>query len=327
MNVLTKTKSTITIAVLSLMALISAYSFSTKKENDEQLKGTTLTIASLNGPSSIPLAYLYENSPDLGGADIAFQLHASPVAELPKLLQGEADIGFLPPNLAAKVYNSSNKAIIVLGISGNGNLYLLSDDAKLSSLSDLAGKTVYAAGQGATPEYIFRYLTDGIDLSVDYSIQTAQLAAALASAKIHYALIPEPFASVATAKSPSVYRSLDIQQLYEDKMGKGSSYPMTLMVCRAEFASAHPVLIQKFLKAYKEACEWTIAHPTEAGSLVEKHTLGLKAEVAAASIPNGNYVWIPAKEGKGNIEQLLKLFLSFAPESIGASLPDNAFYY
>ncbi len=327
MKSLKNKKSKISIAMLSLLAIISVYPFSTKKQNDEQLEGATLTVASLNGPSSIPLAYLYENTPDLGGADIAFQLHASPVAELPKLLQGEADIGFLPPNQAAKVYNSSNKAIVVLGISGNGNLYLLSDDAKLSSLTGLAGKTVYAAGQGATPEYIFRYLTDGIDLSVDYSIQTAQLVAALASSKIHYALVPEPFASVATAKASSVYRSLDIQKLYEEKMGKGSCYPMTLMVCRSDFASSHPLLIQKFIKAYKEACEWTLAHPSEAGALVEKHTLGLKAEVAAASIPNGNYVWIPAREGKTDIEQILKLFLSFAPESIGANLPDGSFYY
>lgn len=285
-----------------------------------------LKVASLNGPSSIPIAYLYEHAAVLDGAPIEFQQYASPVAELPKLLNGEVDIGFLPPNIAAKAYNSSDHALVMLGISGNGNLYLLSDDPKLSSLEGLAGKTVAVAGQGATPEYVFRSLTEGINVQCDYSIQTADLAAALVSGKIHYALVPEPFATVAASKSASVRRSLNIQKLYGEKQG-GGSYPMTVMVCRADFARQHPAIVQKFLDSYKKATDWTVAHPQEAGTLVEKHTLGLKAEVAAASIPNAGYVWIPAKKGRGDMEKLLSLFLSFAPESIGGSLPDNAFYF
>lgn len=285
-----------------------------------------LKVASLNGPSSIPLAYLYENAAVLDGAPIEFQLYASPVMELPKLLNGEADIGFLPPNVAAKAYNSSGAAIVMLGISGKGNLYLLSDDAGLASLGGLAGKTVFAAGQGATPEYVFRYLTEGLGVQMDFSIQTAELAAALASGKVHYALVPEPFATVATSKSASVRRSLDIQKIYDEKRGTGG-YPMTVMVCRADFAQKHPAIVQKFLDSYKKATDWTLSHPTEAGELTEKHTLGLKAAVAAASIPNANYVWIPAKKGRGDMEKLLSVFLSFAPEAVGGTLPGDAFYY
>ena len=283
-------------------------------------------MASLNGPSSIPIAYLYENAAVLDGAPLEFQQYASPVTELPKLLNGEADIGFLPPNIAAKAYNSSNHALVMLGISGNGNLYLLSDDAGLASLEGLTGKTVFAAGQGATPEYVFRFLTEELDVTCNYSIQTAELAAALASGKIHYALVPEPFATVATSKSASVRRSLDIQKLYSKKRGAGS-YPMTVMVCRADFVRKYPAVVQKFLNSYKKATDWTVSHPQEAGVLVEKHTLGLKAEVAAASIPNANYVWIPAKKGRGDMEKLLSMFLFFAPESVGGTLPDDAFYF
>ncbi len=319
-------KNKITVFLLLLLGSTLLFPFSKRKGDEESSEVQFLKVASLNGPSSIPVAYLYENAAILDGAPVEFQLYASPVTELPKLLAGEVDIGFLPPNIAAKAYNSSNHALVMLGISGNGNLYLLSDDPVLSSIGGLAGKTVAVAGQGATPEYVFRSLTEGLDVQMDFSIQTAELAAALVSGKIHYALVPEPFATVATSKSASVRRSLDIQKLYREKLGAGN-YPMTVMVCRADFARKYPGTVQKFLNSYKKATDWTVSHPQEAGTLVEKHTLGLKADVAAASIPNANYVWIPAKKGRGDMEKLLSVFLSFAPESIGGALPDDGFYF
>ena len=323
---MTRLRVKITVLLVFILASSLLFPLSRRKGEEESSEVQFLKVASLNGPSSIPIAYLYENAAILDGAPLEFQQYASPVTELPKLLNGEADIGFLPPNIAAKAYNSSNHALVMLGISGNGNLYLLSDDAGLASLEGLTGKTVFAAGQGATPEYVFRFLTEELDVTCNYSIQTAELAAALASGKIHYALVPEPFATVATSKSASVRRSLDIQKLYSKKRGAGS-YPMTVMVCRADFARKYPTIVQKFLNSYKKATDWTVSHPQEAGVLVEKHTLGLKAEVAAASIPSANYVWIPAKKGRGDMEKLLSMFLFFAPESVGGTLPDDAFYF
>ena len=75
----------------------------------------------------------------------------------------------------------------------------------VKQLSDLNGKTVYVAGQGATPEYMFKYLLQKNDIEIDtrkgvtldYSIPTAQIAAELISGKIKYAVVPEPFATVA----------------------------------------------------------------------------------------------------------------------------------
>ena len=323
---MTRLRTKITVSLFFILVSALLFPFSRRKGDEESEEVQFLKVASLNGPSSIPVAYLYENASVLDGAPIEFQLYASPVTELPKLLSGEVDIGFLPPNIAAKAYNSSNHALFMLGISGNGNLYLLSDDPALSSIGGLAGKTVAVAGQGATPEYVFRYLTEGLDVASDYSIQTADLAAALVSGKIHYALVPEPFATVATSKSASVRRSLDIQKLYGEKQG-GGSYPMTVMVCRADFARKYPCTVQKFLNSYKKASDWTVSHPKEAGKLTEKHTLGLKADVAAAAVPNANFVWIPARKGRDSMEKLLSLFLSFAPESVGGVLPDDGFYY
>ena len=72
------------------------------------LKQKQVRIGILNGPSAIPCAYLIENKNSPEVKNLAFENFASVQTELPKLLKGELDIGFLPPNIAAKVFNSSN---------------------------------------------------------------------------------------------------------------------------------------------------------------------------------------------------------------------------
>ncbi len=280
-------------------------------------------IGVLNGPSGIPCAYLMENSKGL-----EFENFASAQMELPKLIKGEIDIGFLPPNAAAKVYTANKGAVIALGIAGNGNLYLITSDSSIKSLSDLSGKTVACAGQGATPEYMMRYLFEkkGIkDVTLDFSTPNPEIAAAVIGGKFTCGLVPEPFATVAQTKSKDIQRAVTIQDDF--KALTGNTFPMTLLVVNAKYAKSHKKQIAKFIKEYEKASKWTVKNPEKAGQLVEKHNLGLKAPVAAKAIPNAAYTWQSAKSGKNQIEDLLNIFLSFAPESIGGKLPDQGFYY
>lgn len=99
------------------------------------------------------------------------------------------------------------------------------------------------------------------------------------------------------------------------------------MVVRAEFANENPELLEQFLTEYQKAVEWTIANPGEAGMLTEKHRLGLIAGIVEKAIPVSNYTYIPAKNAKSSIEELLKLFLENDKSSLGGKLPDGKFYY
>jgi NitT/TauT family transport system substrate-binding protein len=117
----------------------------------------------------------------------------------------------------------------------------------------------------------------------------------------------------------------DIQAEWVNAGGSGN-YPMTALVVDADFAKAQPGVIRAVLNALRSSVEWVVAHPAEAGVLVEKHDLGLRAAVAAAAIPRSNYVFIPAKEARPSLEALYKTFLEFSPGSIGGSLPADSFY-
>ena len=296
-----------------------------------------IRLGVLNGPSCIPAGYLLDDAAPVKGAKVTYEKFADPQGLLPKMLKGEVDIGFLPANVAAKVYNSSNGALKVCAITGNGNISLITTDTSVKQLSDLKGKTVAVAGQGATPEYMFRYLlekngiaadsADGVTL--DFSIPTAQIAAQLISGKIAYAVVPEPFATVAQTKSDKVFVAVDFQSEYEYFAGKGKVYPLTVMVVTKTFAEKNAKLLKNFLSAYEASYKKTLQNPKQAGELSEKFELGLAAGIVTASIPKANYVYIATSGGKAKskIEELLNIFLAFEPASIGGKLPDEGFYF
>ena len=97
-------------------------------------------IGILNGPSCIPICKLIDSKKI--NSEYEYEKYADPQSVLPKLLKNEIDICFLPLNVAAKVYNSSNKKIKCLAITGTGNLSLITKDEKLKTLSQLKGKIV-----------------------------------------------------------------------------------------------------------------------------------------------------------------------------------------
>lgn len=296
-------------------------------------------VGILNGPSCVPIAYMMEDVVSINGERLEFEKCADASSLLPKLIKDEIDVGFLPANVAAKVYNSSKNSILCTAITGEGNIVLITKDNSVTKLSDLVGKTVYVAGEGATPDYMFRYLLnkngipsyrdesesyDGVIL--DYSIPTSQLAAQLLSGKIDYAVVPEPFATVAQLKDSNVNYAINFQSEYK-KLTKNSNYPLTVMVVSRKFAENKTDVLNKFLEEYSISYEKTLLNAREAARLCEAHNLGLTANVVANSIPNANYIYVPARDGKDRIYALLQIFLDFEATSVGGKLPDDAFFY
>lgn len=293
-----------------------------------QEQTSKIRVGVLTGPSCIPAAYMMEN-PKAESYDLTFETFATPQNLLPKLLKKEVDIGFMPLNVAAKVYNTANKSLICAAITGNGNLALITKNKNIKRISDLSSETIYIAGQGATPEYIFRYILVQNDMEnkvkLDYSIPTANLAASLITDKIEYAVVPEPFATIATAKDSSIIYAIDLQKEYT-VLSQSETYPLTCLVVRAEFAKKNPEAVKAFLNAYEKSSEWTNKNAAKAGSLCEKHNLGLAAGIVKNAIPKSNYVYIPASEAKQQIEQMLSVFMSFDKTAVGEKLPEDDFY-
>ena len=284
-------------------------------------------VGVLSGPSGIPMVYCLEN--DIEDDGVSFEIFAGANLLLPKLISGEIDIGFLPPNVAAKVYNANNGAVVIAAVAGNGMMSLVTRDQSVKSIKDLAGKTISVAGQGATPDYMMRYLlkANGIEATLDFSIPNPQIAPSLIAGKIDYAVVPEPFATVATMKDKSIIRAINIQDAFASASGTDGVFPMTVIAVNASFAKNHPNAVKKFLSASEFASIWALSNAEEAGKLAEKNGLGIAAPIATAAIPNCAYTFKLAKDAKADVEKILKIFLDFDSASIGGKLPDEGFYF
>ncbi len=290
-----------------------------------------IAVGALKGPSGIGMVKLFE-APPIAADGTVLRPIAVGSADLmtAKLISGEYDAGVLPVNVAAKLY-SSGLPLKLAAIVGDGMVAFLSADPAAASLADLRGKRVNVAGQGATPDYLFRKLLKGAgvdperELTLDYSLPYPEAALALASGKIAYAILPEPFATMARLQNAKLGSRIDLGALWTEQTGQ-ASYPMTALVVSSKLARERPVAVRALLDAYAASIAWVRANPAEAGALVEKEELGLKAGVAAKAIPLSAYVFTEAVAARPAVEALLKVFLDFAPASVGGSLPDDGFY-
>jgi NitT/TauT family transport system substrate-binding protein len=290
---------------------------------------TDVTIYCISGSSGVGMIRLFENIPVIPGYNVNVEAIAQADLVAAKFIAGEAKIGLLPPNIAAKIASSGIK-IQIAAVTGMGMLSLLSSDPSVRSIDDLRGREIEVAVRGATPDYVIRkiLLSRGIDpdndVKLNYSLGPPEIAQALIAGRVSLALLPEPFATMAMqGRGISVVGN--IQQEWEKITG--SSFPMTVLVVNGDFASANKNFVNTILGYAENSVEWVVANPLQAGQLVEKYELGMNASVVQAAIPRSNYVFVPAQQARASLEALFSVFLEFAPVSIGGALPSDNFYY
>ena len=287
-----------------------------------------INVAVLNGPSCIPISFMMEENSNSTKSKYVFEKFANPQAVLPKMVKNEIDIAFMPLNVAAKAYNLSEK-IKCVAICGNGNLSLVTKDENIKQFSDIKDKEVFVAGQGSTPEYMFLYLLNqnGIKANLNFSVPTANIPSYLIENQIDYAVLPEPFATIATNKDSNLKKAIDLQEEFKKFNKEFENYPLTVIVCTKEFTKKNPTLVKDFLDEYKKSLENTLNHPKIAAEYTQKHELGLNAQIVEKIIPYSSYVYVPAKEAKEQIYNLLNIFQQIDKKSIGPKLPDDNFFY
>ena len=294
--------------------------------------GNELTFYSIRGSSGVGLIRLYEEAVNINGFSLRMETLANADLLAARFISGEARIGILPPNMAAKIA-SSGRDIRVAAIIGTGMLSLLTVEPSLFSIGDLRGMTVHVAGQGATPDFVFRRILrrHGInpeeDLDLFYALSPPEIAQSLIAGRISTALLPEPFASMARMGNSSIRVISDIQEEWAGiSTTYNGLYPMTLLVVDGAFADDYPHILNSLLDEVKNSIAWVTAHPHEAGELVEKHELGISSAVIRNAIPQSSYVFIPANESRLLLEELFNVFLEYDPVSIGGELPSDTFY-
>lgn len=297
----------------------------------------SVTVMALKGPTAMGMVSLM-NQADQGeitDENYNFQIVASPDEVTPAIAQGTADIAAVPANLASVLYQKTDGGVQVLTINTLGVLYLVENGNQIQSISDLKGKTIYASGKGATPEYALNYilkengLTPGEDVQIEWKSEHTECVAALAEHEDAIALLPQPFVTTAQNKNDSLRVALDLTEEWDNiqkENGGNSSLVTGVTVVRTEFVQEHPEIVEDFMERYQESVTFVNDHAEEAAKMIGNYDI-IPEEIAKKALPECNIVYIDGAEMKEKLSGYLEVLEQENPQAVGGTLPADEFYY
>ena len=217
----------------------------------------TVRLGGLKGPTSMGMVKLLDDA-ESGATEngYAFTMAASANELTPQLVQGELDIVAVPANVAAILYNQTEGGVELLAAGTLGVLYMVEKGGEtVTDVASLSGKTIYATGKGATPEYALTYLlsqhglTLGTDVQVEWKSEPTEIVALMAEQENVVAMLPQPFVTVAQGQVEGLRVALDLSEEW-DKLDNGSRLITSVLVARKAFADEHPAAVRTFLSEY-----------------------------------------------------------------------------
>lgn len=296
-----------------------------------------VNIAALKGPTAMGMIKFMDDADNgaLTDNNYNFAICAAADEITPKLIQGEYDIAAVPANLASVLYNNTEGGVEVLAINTLGVLYIVENGDSVQSVADLAGKTIYASGKGATPEYALNYIlsSNGIDpekdVTIEWKSEHAECLSALLADEDGIALLPQPFVTTAQTKSENLRVALDLTTEW-DALQKDSQSPSALItgvvVARKAFIEENPDAVKAFLSHYKDSVDYVLANTDDAAALIGKYEI-VTEEVAQKALPACNITYIDGAEMKEKLSGYLSVLMDQNAQAVGGALPADDFYY
>ena len=313
-NLMKRIVTMITAAVM--LFPLAAFAACSKKQDDTEIR-----IAALKGPTGMGMVKLADKQ---NYPNYTVSIEASPDALNPRIISGEVDVAAVPVNLASVLYNKLDGDISVLAVSTLGVLYVVEAGSEVNSVADLAGKTVYATGQGATPEYILNYLLDknGVagSVEVNYVGEHAALATMLADG-----MLPEPNVTSTLAGNDNLRIALNLTEEWNKVCS--TELVQGVVIARKSFVNEHPEAIEQFLREYEKSSAFVNENIDEAAKLIVDAGILGNVEIAKKAIPNCNISFSKGEAMHKAVEGMLTVLFEANPKSIGGKLPDKDFYY
>lgn len=318
-NLMKRIVTMITAAVM--LFSLAAFAACSKKQDDTEIR-----IAALKGPTGMGMVKLADKQ---NYPNYTVSIEASPDALNPRIISGEVDVAAVPVNLASVLYNKLDGDISVLAVSTLGVLYVVEAGSEVNSVADLAGKTVYATGQGATPEYILNYLLDknGVagSVEVNYVGEHAALATMLADGSAEIGMLPEPNVTSTLAGNDNLRIALNLTEEWNKVCS--TELVQGVVIARKSFVNEHPEAIEQFLREYEKSSAFVNENIDEAAKLIADAGILGNVEIAKKAIPNCNISFSKGEAMHKAVEGMLAVLFEANPKSIGGKLPDKDFYY
>ncbi len=291
-------------------------------------------VASLQGPTGMGLVGLMQqNDRQETKNRYEFTLVGAPEEIVALLSSGSVDVAAIPTNLAASLYQATGGAqgehgdVRLAAINTLGVLYILERGDSIQSVADLAGKTIHATGQGATPEYALNEILrkNDIDATVEYHGEHAELLTLAAAGEADIVMLPEPFVTNLLSKAPDMRIALDISKEWET--ASSARLAMGALAVNSEFSQERQAELDVFLSEYAQSVSFVNANTVDAAALIEQYGIMPSAAIAEKALPNCNIVLITGQEMKDAAIALYNVLYDANPKAVGGAMPDQYFYY
>ena len=286
-----------------------------------------LRVVAMKGPTGMGMVKLMKEE----ASAYSFEIASDITLVTPMIVKGEVDIAAVPANIAAVLYNNPDVDVQVLCVNTLGVLYIVENGDTVHSVADLAGRTLYASGAGATPEYALNYILQsaGVDAEIEWKSEHAECLAALLNSEGGLAMLPQPFVTTALMQNPNLRVALSLTEAW-DALQEGAENPSMLLtgvlVVRKAYADAHPEQVNAFMEQYAASVAWVNENVDEAAALVGEYGIVPEA-VAKKAIPACNIVCIERDEMVSALGGYLSVLFDQNPKAVGGAVPDEGFWY
>lgn len=246
---------------------------------------------------------------------------------------GDADIAAVATNLAATLYNKTSGGVTVLAVNTLGVLSLLGSGQEIASIADLAGKTIYAPGQGANPEYILRYVLNGNGLDPDKDVtirfvgEGSELLTVWQTDPEAVIMAPQPVATSILMQNENARTLFNMTDEWGRVSGGDSTLMMGCVIVRNEFLQENPGAVALFLQEYAASIEKAQSDVEGTAALCEQYGLIPKAALAQKAIPSCGLTFVTGAEMKSALSGYLQVMFDANPKSVGGAMPGDDFYY
>ena len=303
-------------------------------ETQEEQTAAEINLYVLSGPTGIGAMNLWAAS-DAGETKNTYHITMPGANDevVAALSKGDADIAAVATNLAATLYNKTDGGVTVLAVNTLGVLSLLSNGQEAATVSELKGKTIYAPGQGANPEYILRYVLTGNGLDPDKDVtlrfvgEGSELLTVWQSDPEAVILAPQPVATSILMQNENAKTLFDMTEEWDKIAGGDSTLMMGCVIVRNEFLQANPGAVELFLQEYAASIEKAQSDVEGTAALCQQYGLIPKAALAQKTIPSCGLTFVTGAEMKTGLSGYLQVMFDANPKSVGGALPGDNFYY
>ena len=334
----------VTLAIISALALFTLVGCVNDNGNDNS-DTIEIKVCVPDGSPAIAIAKLLKDAPEFEGYNLSYEVVTGQEGIGARLVSGEATIAIAPTNVGATQYNKNNGKYKLVATAVQGALYMvgkgeLSGNTIEEKLNSLKGQTVYNIGQGATPDLTFKYILDYYNvpyqetdvensdyIALDYASSGSELIPQLQQNRAKYGILGEPAVTKANANAGTT-TIFSIQELWNNVTNTSGGFPQaSVFVNNAICDGTHDAFINWFLGKLEENATWAKSNATEAGTALSEAGSTALNGLNNAIIEKCNIQIVRATNAKAGVNTYLSALYGFNPQTVGGSVPNDAFYY